>query len=205
LSTRNDDPEAASRPFDKDRDGFVMAEGAGILIFEELEHAQKRGAQIYAEVLGYGMTSDGGHLTQPDEEGVSAAEAMRNCVADADIEPCDVDYINAHGTATILGDISETRAIKAVFGDYAHKVLVSSTKSATGHLLGASGGVELIASVMTIRNQCVPPTINLDNPDPKCDLDFVPKEARDWPVRVAMSNSFGFGGHNACMLIRAPQ
>jgi 3-oxoacyl-[acyl-carrier-protein] synthase II len=203
LSTRNDDPAAASRPFDKGRDGFVMAEGAGMLVFEELEHAQKRGATIYAEVLGYGMTADGGHITQPDEDGVSAARAMSDCIADAGIEPTKLDYINAHGTSTLLGDIAETRAIKSVLGDHASKVLISSTKSATGHLLGASGGVELIASVMALRNHCVPPTINLDDQDEQCDLDYVANEARDCKVRIAMSNSFGFGGHNACMLIGA--
>ncbi len=201
LSTRNDNPPAASRPFDRDRDGFVISEGAGVLIFEEYEHARARGARIYAEVLGYGMTSDGGHITQPDENGSSAAMAMQKCITDARIEPQNVDYINAHGTSTSLGDIAETRAIKRVFGEHAPKVPVSSTKSATGHLLGASGGIELVATVMAIHNRTIPPTINLDTPDPECDLDYVPNQARDLRVRRAMSNSFGFGGHNACILV----
>ncbi|NLX14440.1 MAG: beta-ketoacyl-ACP synthase II [Phycisphaerales bacterium] len=201
LSTRNDDPTHASRPFDKTRDGFVISEGAGILVFEELEHARKRNARIYAEVFGYGMTSDGGHITQPDEQGVSAAEAMRRCIADAKLSPSDLDYINAHGTSTVLGDIAETRAIKSVFGPHAYKIPVSSTKSATGHLLGASGGVELVASVLAIRNSLLPPTINLNEPDPECDLDYVPNQARDQRIRRVISNSFGFGGHNACILI----
>ncbi len=201
LSTRNDDPQHASRPFDKQRDGFVISEGAGIVVFEELEHARKRDARIYAEVLGYAMTSDGGHITQPDEQGVSAAEAMRRCIADAGLNASDLDYINAHGTSTILGDIAETRAIKSVLGPHAYRIPVSSTKSATGHLLGASGGVELIASILAIRNSVVPPTINLEDPDPECDLDYVPNQARDLRVRRVISNSFGFGGHNACILI----
>ena len=201
LSTRNDDPQRASRPFERDRDGFVMSEGAGILIFEELEHARKRGARIYAEVLGFGMSSDGSHLTQPDENGTGAAQAMRNCIADAAIEPEALDYINAHGTGTGLGDAAETRAVKAVFGAHAAKLPVSSTKSVTGHLLGASGGAELIASTLAIHNRTIPPTINLDTPDPECDLDYVPHVPRDLHVRRAMSNSFGFGGHNACILI----
>ena len=201
LSTRNDDPEHASRPFDKTRDGFVMGEGAGVLIFEELEHATKRGARILAEVLGFGMSSDGTHITQPDEGGKSAAVAMSNCLVDAGVAPAELDYINAHGTGTVLGDVAETRAIKTVLGDYARRVAISSTKSAVGHLLGASGGVELVACVLAIVNRTVPPTINLHQPDPECDLDYVPNQARDLPVRRAMSNSFGFGGHNACLLI----
>ena len=201
LSTRNDDPAHASRPFDKGRDGFVISEGAGILVFEELEHARKRGANIYAEVLGYGMSSDGGHIAQPDETGAGASAAMRYCLTDAAIEPDGLDYINAHGTSTALGDVAETRAIKQVLGPRAYKVAVSSTKSITGHLLGASGGVELIATVMAIRNGLLPPTVNLDEADPDCDLDYVPNKAREANIRTAMSNSFGFGGHNACIAI----
>lgn len=201
LSTRNDDPARASRPFDRDRDGFVMSEGAGVLIFEELEHALKRGARIYCEVLGAGASSDGGHITQPDQNGAFAAVAMRNCLADAGVAADQLDYINAHGTSTTLGDIAETRAIKQVFGPHAQKVAISSTKSAIGHLLGASGGVELVASIMAMKHRTVPPTINLDNPDPECDLDYVPNQPRDMRIRRAMSNSFGFGGHNACILV----
>ncbi|UCD29004.1 MAG: beta-ketoacyl-ACP synthase II, partial [Planctomycetota bacterium] len=201
LSLRNDQPQQASRPFDKDRDGFVMAEGAGILVFEELEHAKNRGARIYAEVLGFGMSSDGTHITQPEETGESAARAMKSCIADAGLDSSALDYINAHGTSTVLGDIAETRAIKSSLGKHAEKVTISSTKSNIGHLLGASGGVELIASVLAIHNQVVPPTINLDNPDPKCDLDYVPNQPRQMRIRKAISNSFGFGGHNACILI----
>jgi 3-oxoacyl-[acyl-carrier-protein] synthase II len=201
LSTRNDDFQRASRPFDRDRDGFVISEGAGILVFEEYEHARRRGARIYAEVLGYGMSADGGHITQPDENGAPASKAMQKCLDDAELSADKVDYINAHGTSTQLGDIAETRAIKNVFGAHAHKLVVSSTKSATGHLLGASGGIELVASVKAIHHRLVPPTINLDNPDPECDLDYVPNQARDLHIRRAMSNSFGFGGHNATILI----
>jgi 3-oxoacyl-[acyl-carrier-protein] synthase II len=201
LSTRNDDPVRASRPFDRDRDGFVISEGAGMLIFEEYEHARHRGATIYAEVMGYGMSADGGHITQPDETGASAGMAMHKCLDDAQIGPEGVDYINAHGTSTQLGDIAETRAIKKIFGVHARKLAVSSTKSATGHLLGASGGIELVASVKAIHHQVIPPTINLDNQDPECDLDFVPNTARDSRIRRALSNSFGFGGHNATILI----
>lgn len=201
LSTRNDDPSRASRPFDRDRDGFVMAEGAGILIFEEYEHAKKRGARIYAEVKGFGCSADGSHLTQPNENGDYAAIAMRDCLTDAGVNPDDLDYINAHGTSTQLGDTAETLAIKTVLGDHSRKVAISSTKSATGHLLGASGGVELVAAVLAIHLGILPPTINLDNPDPQCDLDYVPNVARQAVVRRAMSNSFGFGGHNACILV----
>jgi 3-oxoacyl-[acyl-carrier-protein] synthase II len=201
LSTRNNDPTRASRPFDKDRDGFVLSEGAGILVFEELQHARKRGARIYAEVLGYGMSSDGGHIAQPDETGAGAAAAMRYCLADAKLRPDQLDYINAHGTGTALGDVAETKAVKQVFGDRAYKIPISSTKSAVGHLLGASGGVELVAMVMALHSGIVPPTINLDEPDPECDLDYVPNQARQVKVRMAMSNSFGFGGHNACLLV----
>jgi 3-oxoacyl-[acyl-carrier-protein] synthase II len=201
LSARNDEPARASRPFDRDRDGFVLGEGAGILIFEELERAQARGADILCEVSGAGVTSDAEHLTQPSESGDGAAQAMRLALADAGVAPEEMNYINAHGTATYLGDVAETRAIRAVFGPAADKLAVSSTKSSIGHLLGASGGVELIATIMGLRNAVVPPTINLDNPDPECDLDYVPNKPRDLNIRQAMSNSFGFGGHNACLIV----
>lgn len=201
LSTRNDDPEHASRPFDKDRDGFVLGEGAGVLIIEELEHAKKRGARIYAEMVGYGMSGDGSHITAPDEAGSGAAMAMKRALADR-IKPEEIDYINAHGTATMLGDIAETNAVKAVFGDHAYKVAISSTKSMLGHLLGASGGAEMVATVLTLQNGVIHPTANLEDPDPKCDLDYVPLKAREANVRIAMSNSFGFGGHNACLIVR---
>ncbi|MBN1491937.1 MAG: beta-ketoacyl-ACP synthase II [Phycisphaerae bacterium] len=201
LSTRNDDPAGASRPFEKSRDGFVMGEGAGIVLFEELEHARARGARIYAELLGFGASSDAGHITQPMEDGAGAAEAMRQALTDARLAPDDIDYINAHGTATILGDIAETRAVKTVFGDHARRLAISSTKSCVGHLLGASGGVELAATIMAIQHGVAPPTINLDEPDPECDLDYVPNTARDMQIDRAMSNSFGFGGHNACVIV----
>jgi len=201
LSTRNNDPIRASRPFDRDRDGFVLSEGAGILVFEDLEHARKRSARIYAEVLGYGMSSDGGHIAQPDESGAGAAAAMRYCMADAKLGPDQLDYINAHGTGTSLGDVAETKAVKQVFGNRAYKIPISSTKSAVGHLLGASGGVELVATVMALLTGIIPPTINLDEPDPECDLDYVPNQARQGKFNKAMSNSFGFGGHNACILV----
>jgi len=201
LSTRNNDPIRASRPFDRDRDGFVLSEGAGILVFEDLEHARKRSARIYAEVLGYGMSSDGGHIAQPDETGAGAAAAMRYCMADAKLGPDQLDYINAHGTGTSLGDVAETKAVKQVFGNRAYKIPISSTKSAVGHLLGASGGVELVATVMALLTGIIPPTINLDEPDPECDLDYVPNQARQGKFNKAMSNSFGFGGHNACILV----
>ncbi len=203
LSTRNDNPAAASRPFDKDRDGFVLSEGAGILILEELDHAKKRGAHTYAELLGYGATDDGFHITAPLPDGSGAAEVMRLALADAGIEKEKVDYINAHGTGTELNDIAESIAIKTVFGEHAYKLLVSSTKSSIGHLLGASGAVELIVCVKVIEESIVPPTINLENPDERCDLkmDFVPLQARKATVNIAMSNSFGFGGHNACLVV----
>ena len=201
MSTRNDAPELASRPFDKDRDGFVMGEGAGILIFEELEHAKSRGAQIYAEVLGYGLSSDAYHIVQPAEKGDGAAEAMRIGLKDARLDPNEMQYINAHGTSTPLGDIVESRAIRRVFGEDAQSLMVSSTKGATGHLLGASGGVELIATVCAVYRGAVPPTINLDSPDPECNLDYVPNTARECQTKIAMNNSFGFGGHNACIVI----
>lgn len=202
LSKRNDDPTVASRPFDKDRDGFVLSEGAGVLIFEELEHAKARNAQIYCEVLGYGATSDAGDLVQPDPEGQGGARAMRAALTDAQIAGDEIDYINAHGTSTPLGDVAETRAIKRVFGAAAQRLAVSSTKSATGHLLGASGGIEAIASIKAMQHNTLPPTINLDSPDADCDLDYVPNTPRDAKVRTVLSNSFGFGGHNACLIFR---
>ena len=203
LSQRNDSPTTASRPFDRDRDGFVLGEGAGILILEELEHARKRGAKIYAELLGTGNTADAHHITAPHPEGVGAAMAMRLALRDAKLNPEDIQYVNAHGTSTELGDAAETRALKRVFGEHARKLAISSTKSMIGHLLGASGGVELIATAMTIKHGVVHPTINLDNPDPDCDLDYVPKVARERRVRRAISNSFGFGGHNCCLVVGA--
>ena len=202
LSLRNDEPQRASRPFDRDRDGFVMGEGAGMLIVEELEHAKKRGAKIYAELSGVGASGDAGHITQPAENGQGAFDAMKKALCHAKLNPQDVHYINAHGTGTPLGDIAETVAIKRLFGDHAIKLSVSSTKSAIGHLLGASGGVEMVAVVMAIKHNIAPPTINLDNPDPRCDLDYVPNQAKDMKIDVALSNSFGFGGHNACVCVR---
>jgi 3-oxoacyl-[acyl-carrier-protein] synthase II len=201
LSTRNDDPARASRPFDRDRDGFVLAEGAGILVLEEEGHARARGARIYAEVLGYGLSADGSHITAPDEEGRGAAKAMANCLADGRCPADAVGYINAHGTSTGLGDLAETKAMKTVFGPHARRLMVSSTKSQLGHLLGASGGVELVASGLAIHTGVLPPTINLDHPDEGCDLDYIPHVAREARVDYVMSNSFGFGGHNASLLI----
>ncbi|MHA1571043.1 MAG: beta-ketoacyl-ACP synthase II [Alphaproteobacteria bacterium] len=201
LSKRNDDPQHASRPFDKDRDGFVMGEGAGIVVMEELEHAKTRGARIYAEVLGFGCSSDAYHIVVPDKKGLGPSESMKNCLRDAGASPEDVSYINAHGTSTPLGDTAETKAIKAAFGAYAYKVPVSSTKSMIGHLLGASGGAELVATVLSVANDTIHPTANLDNPDPECDLDYVPNAARTVRVEKAMSNSFGFGGHNGTILV----
>jgi 3-oxoacyl-[acyl-carrier-protein] synthase II len=203
LSTRNDDPQAASRPFDRDRDGFVLSEGAGVLILEELEHARKRGASIYAELLGVGSTADAHNITAPIPDGSGAANAMRLALRAARTNPDEVQYVNAHGTSTELGDVAETRALKRVFGEHARKLAISSTKSMVGHLLGASGGVELIATVLAIKHSVVHPTINLDNPDPECDLDYVPKRAREMRVRRAISNSFGFGGHNCCIVVGA--
>jgi 3-oxoacyl-[acyl-carrier-protein] synthase II len=200
LSTRNDAPDKASRPFDRDRDGFVMGEGAGVVILEELEHAKKRGAKILAELTGYGLTADAYHMTSPS--GVGAVKAMQHALRRAGVAPEEVDYINAHGTSTPLGDVAETEAIKTVFGDHAKKMPVSSTKSMTGHLLGAAGAAELIFCVKAIEHGIVPPTINLDNPDPACDLDYVPHTAREHQVDLAISNSFGFGGHNATLLVR---
>jgi len=202
LSTRNDEPERASRPFDADRDGFVMGEGAGIVVLEELEHARARGAKIYGEVVGYAMTSDAYHISSPAPEGEGAARCMSLALKDAGIGPEAVDYINAHGTSTKYGDELETAAIKTVFGDHARKLVVSSTKSMTGHLLGAAGGVEGIAALLAIRDNLIPPTINLQNPDPECDLDYAPNEARSRNVNVSVSNSFGFGGTNACLVFR---
>lgn len=203
LSTRNDEPEKASRPFDIDRDGFVMGEGAGILILESLESALDRGAEkIYAEVVGYGMTADAFHITAPAPNGEGAAKCMAIAIRDAEINPSEVDYINAHGTSTKYGDELESNAIKTVFGEHAYKVAISSTKSMTGHLLGAAGGVEAAITVLSIQNNIVPPTINLDNPDPECDLDYVPHKAREMTVNYALKNSFGFGGTNACLLFK---
>lgn len=202
LSTRNDEPERASRPFDIDRDGFVMGEGAGILILEEMGHALKRGAKIYAEVIGYGMSGDAYHITSPAPEGEGAARCMEAAIKDAGIRPEEVDYINAHGTSTKYGDELETMAIKKVFGEHAYKLTVSSTKSMTGHLLGAAGGVEAVITVLTIYNNIIPPTINLEKPDPACDLDYVPNQARQKEVNCAISNSFGFGGTNASLIFK---
>jgi 3-oxoacyl-[acyl-carrier-protein] synthase II len=202
LSTRNEDPEHASRPWDKDRDGFVMAEGCGIVILEEYEHAKKRGARIYSELVGYGMSGDAHHITAPPEDGRGAAMAMKLAFKDAGVTPDAVDYINAHGTSTPLGDVAESRALKAIFGEHARKLAISSTKSELGHLLGASGGVEAIISTLSVHHNLIAPTINLENPDEGCDLDFVPHKARERRVGLAMSNSFGFGGHNASLLFK---
>lgn len=202
LSTRNDEPEKASRPFDILRDGFVMGEGAGIVILESLESAMERGAKIYAEIAGYGMTADAYHITVPSPNGEGAARCMKNTLQDAGIAPSEVGYINAHGTSTKFGDELETIAIKKVFGEHAYKMLVSSTKSMTGHLLGAAGGVEAVITVLVIKNNIVPPTINLDSPDPECDLDYVPSQSRAMSLNYALTNSFGFGGTNACLLIK---
>lgn len=200
MSTRNEEPEKASRPFDVDRDGFVMGEGAGVLILESLEHAKARGAHIYAEIIGYGMSGDAHHMTDPDPDG--AARCMKKAIKDAGIAPEEIQYINAHGTSTGIGDKSETTAIKSTFGDYAYKLAVSSTKSMTGHLLGAAGGVEAVILGLTLKNGVIPPTANLDNQDPELDLDYVPNKPREADVKVALSNSFGFGGHNATIIMR---
>lgn len=202
LSTRNDDPEAASRPFDQDRDGFVIGEGSGMLVLEELEAARKRNARIYAEVIGFGMSSDASHITAPPEDGEGAIRCMRMALRDARVNPEEVSYINAHGTSTSLNDRCETRAIKAVFGEYAYKLAVSSTKSMTGHLLGAAGGIEAAFTVLALHHSLIPPTINLDQPSPECDLDYVPKTARQQRLEVALSNSFGFGGTNGVLVFR---
>jgi 3-oxoacyl-[acyl-carrier-protein] synthase II len=203
LSTRNDEPERASRPFDRDRDGFVMSEGAGVVVVEELEHARARGAKIYCELSGYGLSADAYHMTAPPPDGGGAARAMEMALEHAGIPASDVDYINAHATSTGLGDISETRAIKKVFRDYAKKVSISATKSMTGHLLGGAGAVEMAACALSIRDSVIPPTINLDNPDPECDLDYTPHTAKEKKVRVVLNNSFGFGGHNATLVAKA--
>ncbi|OKP91742.1 beta-ketoacyl-[acyl-carrier-protein] synthase II [Paenibacillus helianthi] len=200
MSTRNDEPEKASRPFDIDRDGFVMGEGAGILILESLEHAEKRGAKIYAEVIGYGLSADAHHMTEPDPDG--AARCIKMAIRDAGIAPEEIDYINAHGTSTPVGDKSETSAVKMALGEHAYKVAISSTKSMTGHLLGAAGGVEAIICGLSLQKGVIAPTINLDNPDPECDLDYVPNVPRKADLNIVMSNSFGFGGHNATIILK---
>ena len=200
LAVRNDEPELASRPFDSDRNGFVLGEGAGALVLEEYEHARARGAQIYAEFRGLGFTADAYHITDMAPEGEGGQRAMRLALKDAELDPTDVDYINAHGTSTLVGDTQETAAIKGVFADHARSLAVSSTKSMTGHLLGAAGAIETIACIMAVKHGVLPPTINLDNPDPACDLDYVPKTAREGNVDVALNNSFGFGGHNAALI-----
>jgi len=202
LSRRNDDPEGASRPFDRDRDGFVLSEGAGVVVLEEMEHARRRGARIYAEFCGIGRTGDACHITAPDPTGRGAALAMSRALEMAGLAPEDIDYINAHGTSTKLNDLMETRAIKRAMGPAAERVAISSTKSVSGHLLGATGGIEMIAVAMAVHTGRIPPTINYDHPDPECDLDYVPNVAREAPVTAAMSNSFGFGGHNACLVVK---
>ena len=200
LSTRNDEPEKASRPFDRDRDGFVMGEGAGVVVVEELEHAKARGAKIYCELTGYGLSADAYHMTAPPADGEGAARAMRTAMEHARTTPDQVDYVNAHATSTGLGDISETRALKTVFGEHAQKVSISATKSMTGHLLGGAGAVEMAACALAIRDSVIPPTINLENPDPECDLDYTPNVAKQKKIRIALNNSFGFGGHNATLV-----
>ena len=202
LSTRNDDPAHASRPFDRDRDGFVMGEGSGILLLEELEHAKSRGARIYAEIVGYGLTCDAYHMTSPAPAGEGAARAMQLALKDANLNPDRISYVNAHGTSTAANDVNETAAIKTALGEAAYKIAISSTKSMTGHLLGGSGGIEAVATVLAIANDSIPPTINLDNPDPECDLDYVPHSSRAQKVEVALSNSFGFGGHNVTIAFK---
>ncbi len=202
LSVKNDNPEAASRPWDLARDGFVLGEGAGVLVLEEMEHAKRRGATIYAELVGFGMSADAYHMTAPSEDGEGAARCMSNALKNAKINPSEVDYVNAHGTSTPLGDIAETTAVKRCFGEHASKLVVNSTKSMTGHLLGAAGGVEAIFSALAIHHQISPPTINLENQDPQCDLDYVPNEARKMDIDVALSNSFGFGGTNGTLVFR---
>ena len=202
LSKRNDDPQAASRPWDKDRDGFVLGDGAGVVVLEEYEHAKKRGAKIYCELAGFGMSGDAYHMTLPSEGGEGAARCMRNAMRDAGVNPQDVQFINAHGTSTPAGDVAETMAAKAAFGDHAYKLAMTSTKSMTGHLLGAAGGVEAVFTIMSMMEQVATPTINLDNPDPACDLDYVPHTARNMKIDVAISNSFGFGGTNGTILFK---
>ena len=202
LSTRNDDPEGASRPWDKGRDGFVLSDGAGAVVLEEYEHARKRGARIYAELIGYGLSGDAYHMTAPSENGDGAVRCMENALRNAGINPDQVNYINAHGTSTPAGDVAETKAVKRVFGEQAGKVAISSNKSMIGHLLGAAGGVEAVFTILSIHDQVAPPTINLDNPDPECDLDYVPHTARDMKIEIALSNSFGFGGTNGTLIFK---
>lgn len=202
LSTRNDEPEKASRPWDRERDGFVLSDGAGVMVLEDLEHARRRGATIYGEVIGFGMSDDAHHITAPPESGEGAARAMKNAIRDAGIQPADIGYINAHGTSTQVGDVAEVAAVKQVFSEHADKLAMSSTKSMTGHLLGAAGAVEAIFSVLAIRDGVLPPTINLDNPDEGCDLDFVASGAREADIRIALSNSFGFGGTNGTLIFQ---
>ena len=202
LSTRNDDPQKASRPFDLDRDGFIIGEGSGVVILEELEHAQARGAQIYCELVGYGMSADAHHMTAPAEDGAGAVRVMESAIKDAGIIPSEIQYVNAHGTSTPYNDRIETLAIKKCFGEHAQKLAISSTKSMTGHLLGAAGGLEAGISALAVRHQIVPPTINLENPDPECDLDYVPNEKRTLSINYALSNSFGFGGTNASLIFK---
>ncbi|MEM1262083.1 MAG: beta-ketoacyl-ACP synthase II [Pseudomonadota bacterium] len=202
LSTRNDDPQHASRPFDADRDGFVLSDGGGCLMLEDYDHAKARGATMYAELIGFGMSGDAFHITSPPEDGAGAAKSMQAALADADVAPSELDYLNAHATSTLAGDIAETRAIKSTFGEDAYKLAVTGTKSTTGHLLGAAGAIEAIITVLALRDQVIPPTINLDNPDPACDLDYVPNEARKQSMTVAASNSFGFGGTNGTLVFR---
>jgi 3-oxoacyl-[acyl-carrier-protein] synthase II len=202
LSTRNEAPKEASRPWDRDRDGFVLSDGGGAVVLEELEHARKRGARIYAEVIGFGMSGDAYHITSPPEDGEGARLAMSNALRDASLNPSDIQYLNAHATSTPAGDKAETIAMKRAFGDHAKKLAISSTKSMTGHLLGAAGVVEAIFSILAIRDSVAPPTVNLDNPDPDCDLDFVPNTARQMTIETALSNSFGFGGTNGSLIFR---
>jgi 3-oxoacyl-[acyl-carrier-protein] synthase II len=202
LSTRNEEPERASRPFDKDRDGFVMSEGAGILLLEDLETAKKRGAKIYAEIIGYGMSGDAYHVSAPQMDGAGAQRSMNEAIKDADISPENIGYINAHGTSTFYNDKIETLAIKKVFGDHAYKIAINSTKSMTGHLLGAAGGIEAGIMALVLNNQIIPPTINYETPDPECDLDYVPNTARKANVNYGLSNSFGFGGTNATLVLK---
>ncbi len=202
LSTRNDSPATASRPWDAERDGFVLGEGAGVVVLEEFEHARKRRARIYCELLDFGMSGDAYHMTSPPEDGEGAARCMRNALHNSGINPAEVQYVNAHGTSTLLGDSAETRAIKTAFGDHAHKLAISSTKSMTGHLLGAAGGIEAVYTALSIYHQVAPPTVNLVNPSPDCDLDYVPGDAREMKIDVAISNSFGFGGTNGTVVLR---